>query len=95
MEPGLVIFRVHALRRMARRGISVDEVREALDSGEIIEAYPDDTPYPSRLVLGRAGLRPLHVVVAYDAGGGLTIVITAYEPDPARWGTDFRRRREL
>ena len=44
MEPRMLVFRVHALRRMARRGISVDEVREALRSGEIIEAYPDDTP---------------------------------------------------
>lgn len=79
---------------MARRGIRVDEVRQALDSGEVIEAYPDDTPYPSRLLLGRAGPRHLHVVVAYDAGSGQTIVITVYEPDPARWGADLRRRRE-
>jgi predicted nuclease with RNAse H fold len=94
MEPGVLVFRVHALRRMARRGISVDEVREALGSGEIIETYPDDMPYPSRLVLGRTGSRHLHVVVADDPGSGHTIVITVYEPDPARWGPDFRRRQE-
>ena len=42
MEPGMLVFRVHALRRMAHRRISVDDVREASRSGEIIEAYPDD-----------------------------------------------------
>ncbi|OGK87807.1 MAG: hypothetical protein A2X52_10015 [Candidatus Rokubacteria bacterium GWC2_70_16] len=94
MEPGMLVFRVHALRRMARRGISVAEVRQALGTGEAIEAYPDDTPYPSRLVLGWGGPRPLHVVVADDAGGGQTIVITVYEPDPVRWEVDFRRRRQ-
>lgn len=90
----MLVFRVHALRRMARRDISVGEVRQALGNGEITEAYPDDTPYPSRLLLGWVGPRPLHVVVADDAGGGQTIVITVYEPDPVRWEADFRRRRE-
>ncbi len=33
------------------------DVREVLTSGEVIESYPDDTPYPSRLVLGWRGSR--------------------------------------
>jgi len=37
---------------MARRNISAAEVRRVLTDGETIEEYPDDTPYPSRLVLG-------------------------------------------
>jgi hypothetical protein len=36
--------------------------------------------------------RPLHVVAAYNDADGETIVITVYEPDPALWSDDFRRR---
>ena len=86
------IFRVHALKRMFERAVSVDEVKAVLASGETIVEYPDDTPYPSRLVLGWAGRRPLHVVAAYNAAVDETIVVTVYEPDPVEWNPDFRRR---
>jgi hypothetical protein len=49
---GRLVFPVHAIQRMALRNISAAEVRAVLTSGEAIEEYPDDTPYPSRLVLG-------------------------------------------
>jgi hypothetical protein len=63
-----------------------------LENGEAIVEYPDDTPYASRLMLGWAGRRPLHVVAAYNAEDNETIVITVYEPDPAGWSPDFRRK---
>lgn len=47
---------------MFERGLSVSDVRQALESGVIIEDYPEDLPYPSRLVLGRVGSRAIHVV---------------------------------
>jgi hypothetical protein len=78
---------------MALRNISAAEVRAVLTSGEAIEEYPDDTPYPSRLVLGWAGSRPLHVVAADNAEDEATIVITVYEPEPTQWEAGFRRRR--
>ena len=59
-----LVFRVHAIQRMFQREISVAHVRQVLSTGEVIESYPDDTPYPSRLVLGWCEGRPLHVVVA-------------------------------
>ncbi|MBI2917323.1 MAG: DUF4258 domain-containing protein [Chloroflexi bacterium] len=36
-------FRGHAIRRMFKRGISVDDVRHVLATGEVIEDYPDDS----------------------------------------------------
>ena len=84
--------RVHAVKRMFERVVSVDEVQAVLESGEVIADYPDDTPYASRLVLGWAGRRPLHVVAAYNAADDETIVVTVYEPDPAAWDPDFRRK---
>jgi hypothetical protein len=59
----------------------------------VIEEYPEDTPYPSRLVLGWCGSRPLHVAVADNAAAQEMIVITVYEPDSAQWEPDLRRRR--
>jgi hypothetical protein len=37
---------------MVERNITATDVREVLANGEVIETYPDDTPYPSQLVLG-------------------------------------------
>ena len=88
-----VIFRIHAVQRMAERRVTVDDVRAVLAQGETIEDYPDDTPYPSRLVLGWVGDRPLHVVTAQPASAREIIVITVYEPDPLRWDAAFKRRQ--
>lgn len=92
--PTRLVFRVHAIVRMFERSIAEQEVREALESGETIERYPDDTPYPSRLVLGWRGGRPIHVVAADNPQEDETIVITVYEPDAALWEPDFRRRKQ-
>jgi len=88
-----LVFRVHAVQRMAERAIATAEVRHALDTGEVVAHYPDDTPYPSRLVLGWIGTRPVHVVAAADTDDQLTVVITVYEPDPELWETGFKTRR--
>jgi hypothetical protein len=89
-----LVFRVHAVQRMFQRQVSVEDVRHVLANGEELEAYVEDQPYPSRLVLGWCGTRPLHVVVAENIEGGETIVITVYEPDAFRWDASFRRRRQ-
>ena len=88
-----LVYRVHALQRMFERGITEEDVRHVLETGEVIERYPDDRPYPSRLVLGWRKDRPLHVVVAEQAEADTLIVITVYEPDPTLWEDDFKRRR--
>jgi hypothetical protein len=87
-----LIFRVHAIQRMFERRISKEDVRHVLATGEVIEEYPNDTPHPSRLILGWRKSQPLHVVVADDPDLQQTIVITVYEPDPSKWDSSFRRR---
>ena len=89
-----LVFRVHALQAMFRRGISAEEVSEALSNGRIIEEYPEDRPYPSRLVLGWSGSRAIHVVAADNHSEQETIIITVYEPDPSRWEPGFEKRRK-
>lgn len=87
-----LVFRVHAIQRMYQRDISEVEVRHVITTGETVEDYPDDTPYPSRLVLGWNDRRPIHVVVADNVDEQENIVITVYEPDPLEWQPDFKRR---
>jgi len=91
-------FTDHARREMETESlgvIRVDEVLQALDTGEIIEEYPEDRPYPSCLVLGRTVTgRPIDVVCAPVAIQRRLIIITTYQPDPGRWDPEFRRRRE-
>jgi hypothetical protein len=86
-----LIFRVHAIQRMAQRGLKVEDVRHVLDAGEVIENYPNDHPYPSTLVLGWVGDRAVHVIAA--SAPAERIVITVYEPDLARWEPGFKKRK--
>jgi hypothetical protein len=88
-----LIFRQHAIERMAARDIEPDEVRAVITHGEVIANYADDTPYPSRLMLGWIKDRPLHVVAADNDDDGETIIITAYVPDPTLWDEDFRSKQ--
>ena len=41
----------HCLERMQERDISIMDVESCLQTGEIIEDYPDDFPHPSCLIL--------------------------------------------
>lgn len=94
MTPLRLIFSDHALQRMFERQISPETVREVLENGEWIEEYPDDSPFPSRLVVGGHGSRFIHVVAADNPELEATVVITAYEPDPDQWQQpDFRQRK--
>lgn len=88
-----LVFRLHALQRMFERAVTIEDVRIVLASGETIKTYPDDTPYPSRLVLGWRANRPLHIVAADTTDGDTTIVITVYQPDAQQWQSDFKERR--
>lgn len=85
-------FSKHAVDQSVRRRISVQEIREAIAVGEIIEDYPDDKYGPSCLLFGETTAdRPLHIQCSYPSRP-LVKVITVYEPDPGRW-IDYRTRR--
>ena len=88
-----LVFSAHALQAMFGRGISKADVQFVLETGKTIEAYPEDQPYPSRLILGWEGARPIHVVAADNLVGHETIIITVYEPDLDRWEQGFETRR--
>jgi hypothetical protein len=78
---------------MFERNILPKEVRAVIAAGEVVADYPDDRPYPSRLMVGIIDNRPIHVVVAIDAAADRCEIITTYVPDPEKWDDDFKARR--
>lgn len=77
-----IVFSGHALRRMFERGIVKADINAALSLGVTIAEYPDDIPYPSRLILAFIGEMPLHVLVAQD-DQTICYIVTCYRPDLA------------
>jgi len=94
LENGCIEWQKHALEQMMERGISRETVKEVLRSGEIVEDYPDDKPYPSGLFLGWIKGEPLHVVAAFDSLTGWCFIITAYKPDVEHFESDYKTRRQ-
>jgi hypothetical protein len=93
LNRGLIEVTSHMLLRFQQRNISYREINEAIISGEIIEDYPDDYPYPSCLICGFTNdKRILHVVVGLS--NTKLWLVTAYQPEPARWSEDFKVRRD-
>ncbi len=88
-----MIFRIHAVQRMFERRITQNNVRQVLQSGEMIDDYSDEMPYPSGLMLGKLGKRPLHVVMAENTKDNELVIITTYEPNLSQWKAGFRSRR--
>jgi len=78
---------------MFDRGLSTDDVACAIRDGVTVSDYPDDQPYPSRLLLGIAQDVPVHVVVARDEKDYYCYIITAYIPSADLWQADFKTRR--
>ena len=91
-ENGSIRWTGHILKRLMQRGIFQTSVVQAIHSGEIIEQYSDDYPYPSCLLLGttEAG-EALHIVCGI--GEGEVWLITTYHPDPDEWESDLKTRR--
>jgi hypothetical protein len=82
----------HATDQTLLRDVLLQEIREAIASGEVIEDYPNDKYGPSCLILGfTQARRPLHVQCSYPSRD-LIKIVTLYEPDPEIW-IDFRVRR--
>jgi hypothetical protein len=78
---------------MFERKISQADVRKVLEDGEVIESYPDDTPFPSALFFHSVEGRPLHAVVGKNKRDRELFVVTAYEPDSTKWSDNYRERR--
>ena len=82
----------HAKNRLAERDITIANVKNAVQSGEIIKQYEHDKPFPSCLLLGKTEQgRYVHVVASI--GDETLYIITAYYPDESEWENNFKTRK--
>lgn len=82
----------HCLERMQERDISIVDVKSCLQTGEIIENYPDDFPHPSCLIFGYTKENEiLHIVVGSDNSS--LFFITAYSPSTDKFEKDLKTRK--
>ncbi|MDB9315437.1 DUF4258 domain-containing protein [Spirulina sp. CS-785/01] len=83
----------HATDQSIIRNIRIQEIKEAVLVGKIIEDYPDDKYGASCLISGLTQKkRPIHLQCSYPSRPLLKI-ITLYEPDRTRWSDNFNQRR--
>lgn len=84
----------HADEEAYNDTLSLEEIYSSVLTGEIIEQYPDDKPYPSCLIYGKnIKNEPIHSVWAYNIETKASVLITVYRPDPDRW-IDWKTRRK-
>jgi hypothetical protein len=90
-----IIYLPHAVRQMSRpdRMISVVEIRNVVERGELVEDYPEDVRGHSCLILGYGtGGTPIHVVCSPK--GDYLAIVTAYIPNLEEWEYGYKKRRK-
>jgi hypothetical protein len=84
----------HADEEACSDNLTISEIFMSAIEGEIIESYPNDTPYPSCLIYGKnKNSEPIHSVWAFNEENSWAVLITVYRPDPERW-VDWKTRRK-
>ncbi|MGI8537241.1 MAG: DUF4258 domain-containing protein [Mycobacteriales bacterium] len=83
----------HVFDKVRSLDVALAEFETLLAAGEVIEENWLDQATLKELVLVLDWRRPLHVVIVVDDGAQEERIVTVYEPDPARWSADLRRRR--
>jgi hypothetical protein len=83
----VMVLTEHLLTRMRQRDIRLEDIKYAITTGEIIEQYPADYPFPSCLI--NAG--NMHIVCSI--GEGSLYIITAYRPSQVQWEDGGRKRK--
>ena len=92
-QPEKIALTEHARLRLYERKIRISDIICCIETGEVIEQYNDDKPFPSCLILGEDTEGKLfHTVVSSDTES--LFLITAYYPDAGRWESGYRNRRE-
>ena len=83
---------VHAFERMRRRGLTLDDIENAILNGEIIEQDKKAKPFPKCIFWGFTLLKgeSIHVVCSLVPDSR---VVTVYFPDEDKWSRGRFRRR--
>ena len=79
--------------RLRQRFVPRATITAAVESYELVEAYPEDKYFPSYLLLGRQNGRMFHVLFGTDIEGQNVRIVTAYRPSREEWEADMKTRR--
>ena len=90
-----IFWTYHINLRLQRRSIARQTILDAVDTYEIIEAYPEDKYLPSYLTLAKHLEEVFHLLFATDVEGENVRIVTAYRPSPDEWESDGKTRRTL
>lgn len=88
-----IVISLHGQLRLNERNITVDDVMNAIDNGEIIEQYPDDFPFPSCLILGLS-INDVYIHIVVSMNDDKIYLITAYVPNTDKWEADLKNRKQ-
>ena len=84
-----IIISLHVQERLRQRGIKQKDIKNCVMTGEIIEQYPDDFPFPGCLIFGYTVHNiVIHVVMSDE--GTIGRIITAYFPNTEKFESDLR-----
>lgn len=89
-----IVWTDHVLRQLQERGIFGEDIEACIMSGEIIEQYPNDYPYPSCLVLG-CSVKDKYIHTVVGSEGEHIWIITAYYPSLQKWESDLKTRKKV
>ncbi len=88
-----IVISLHGQLRLNERNITVDDVMNAINNGEIIEQYPKDFPFPSCLILGLS-INNIYIHIVVSMNENHIYLITAYIPNTDKWESDLKTRKE-
>jgi hypothetical protein len=89
-----ILWTYHVNMRLEGRFIARDDIIRAVESFQIIEAYPEDKYLPSFLLLAKGEESAFHVLIAVDLEGDNVRIVTAYRPGQEHWMPDLVTRRK-
>ena len=90
---GRLYWTYHVNMRLQGRYIPRQAVIDAVDTYQLVEAYPADKYLPSYLILAYSGNDAFHLLFAVDSEGDNVRVVTAYRPSLDEWESDLKTRR--